>query len=117
MDSVLLTGVMTVGSGVITYVLGHMAGRKKSNAETEEIEQKAQKIEADAEATRLKNIRDTIDIYKVVSDDLREELKQVSSECSQLRKEINTLRGENVSLKKEIHSLNLKLQNRLNEKH
>lgn len=82
------------GSGA-TYLLGWMAGRKKSKA--------------DLEGVRLKNLESAIEIYERVHEELKEQLENLSNKCSKLSAQISQLQTENESLKREIHNLNKKL--------
>lgn len=109
MDSVVITGLMTVSGGVITYVLGHMAGRKLMKVDIKKRSEEAQKIAEETETIRIKNLKDTIEIYRIVHDELSQQLKEVSKKCHDLSLEIHELRTENISLKEEIQSLNKKL--------
>lgn len=87
--------IALVSGGVITYVLGWMAGRKKNKA--------------DLEGVRLKNLESAIEIYEKVHEELKEQLENLSNKCSKLSLQIDQLQNENKSLKQEIHSLNKKL--------
>jgi peptidoglycan hydrolase CwlO-like protein len=80
---------------VITYALGWLAGRKKSNA--------------DLEGKRLENLESAIEIYERVHDELKEQLEVLSEKCTRLSTQIEQLQTENKSLKDEIHILNNKL--------
>ena len=110
MDSVVLTGLMTVSGGVITYVLGHMAGRKLRSADVRKTDEEAEKIAEETESLRIKNLKDTIQIYKIVHDELSTQLKEVSKKCHDLSLEIHALRQENLSLKEQIQLLTKKLE-------
>ena len=85
-----------VSGGIITYVLGWMAGRKKNKA--------------DLEGIRLKNLESAIEIYERVHEELKEQLETLSNKCSKLSLQIEQLQTENESLKREIHILNKKLK-------
>lgn len=105
MESVLITGILTILSGTITFILGHMAGRKKRAADTDN-------IYAETESLRIATLKSAIDIYKQVYRDLDEQLKLVLQKCSTLSGEIDVLRSENVALKKEIHQLTEQLKSK-----
>ena len=90
--------IALLSGGVITYVLGWLAGRKKNKL--------------DLEGKRLENLETTIEIYERVHDELKEQLTNLSDKCSKLSSQIDQLQSENEKLKKEIHTLN----NKLNEK-
>lgn len=81
-------------SGIITYVLGHMAGRKKTKAEIDKME--------------LDTYKGIVQFYKDTYDDLEKEI-------TKLRVEIQEVRTENLELKNYIHEMNRQLQNRNNE--
>jgi peptidoglycan hydrolase CwlO-like protein len=83
-------------SALITYILGHMAGRKKTEAEVDKIE--------------LDNMQEIVAFYKRTFDDLKLELGNVSEKCKNLSAEIEKLRFENVTLKRDIHNLNEQLK-------
>lgn len=99
MDSVILTTLVTTIGGTATYFIGKNA--RRSNV---------QKTDEEIDALRLSNLRSTIDIYKIVHNELSEQLEMLRQECIKLRSEISILREENVSLKQEIHLLNSKFQ-------
>ena len=79
-------------SGIITYILGHMAGIRKEHAKTDSIE--------------LHNYQKVVDFYKSTFEDLREEIEI-------LHKEILKLTEENITLKHEINKLNEILKKKL----
>jgi peptidoglycan hydrolase CwlO-like protein len=89
-----LIGALLSG-GVMTFLLGWLSGRKKS--------------EAELEGKRLENLESTIEIYERVHTELKSQLENLSQKCSKLSAQISQLQTENESLKKEIHSLNKKL--------
>ena len=97
MDSVLLMTIISSLGGAAAYWLGRVQRRVITQKTYEEVE-----------SLRIQNLKSTIDIYKLVHDELSEQLKQVSEECVKLRDEITILRQENISLKKELHELNKK---------
>lgn len=83
-------------SGIISYVLGWLSGKKKSRA--------------DLEGKRLENLETSIEIYERVHEELKEQLQTLGQRCKVLSDEISVLRLENISLKKEIHDLNERLK-------
>lgn len=87
--------VALLSGGVITYVLGWLAGKKKNNA--------------DLEGKRLENLESAIEIYERVHDELKDQLEALSDKCTRLSTQIDELQSENKSLKEEIHTLNKKL--------
>lgn len=76
-------------SGIITYVLGLLAGKRKERASQAALE--------------LNNYQQVVDFYKNTFEDLNKEIKQLHTEIAQLRE-------ENKSLRAEVHALNEKLQ-------
>lgn len=78
-------------SGVITYVLGHIAGAKKEAARVDFL--------------KLNNYQKVVDFYKNTFDDLQNEINL-------LHKEILKLSEENKMLKEEINKLNEFLKNK-----
>jgi uncharacterized protein YlxW (UPF0749 family) len=117
MDKAGLLGILST-SGAITYALGWILGKKKADADVH-------KTSAETDALNMTNLKSTIGIYKMVHDDLAEQLKIVSLKCtslsdemekmrkdnSDLQEEIKQLRAENFQLQKEISSLTNQLQN------
>jgi predicted nucleic acid-binding Zn-ribbon protein len=103
MDSTFFTGLITVIGGLCSFALGHIFGRKRTEAQTE-------KIGEETEHLRISNLKSTIDIYRIVHEELSAQLKTLSHKCAELSNEIVILRQENISLKQELHALNLKLQ-------
>lgn len=79
------------GGSVITYILGWLGGRKESDAELEH--------------TRLKNIKDSIDIYNRIHQDMREQMDEVSTRCIKLSTDIDIFRKENKRLENNISVL------------
>lgn len=93
-------------TNVITYFLGKVQGRKKTEAEVDVIE--------------LGNLKSIVDIYKGTFEDLKSEVHKLKNTCTtlafdvhlsnedraKLSSEINELRIENIELKREILQLN-----------
>lgn len=75
-------------SGVITYVLGYLARKRKENAKSEALE--------------LENYQKVVDFYKNTFIDLRKEI-------SDLRKDLVKSHEDNMKLKNEVERLNKKL--------
>jgi uncharacterized protein YlxW (UPF0749 family) len=112
-----LIGILLT-SGALTGTLGWIFGKKKSDADVK-------KTSAETDALAMTNLKSTIGIYKMVHDDLAEQLKIVSLKCtslsdemekmrkdnSDLQEEIKKLRAENFQLQKEISYLTNQLQN------
>lgn len=103
MDSLFITAVIETIGGACAFFLGHIFGRKKSDAETE-------KIAAETERLRIANLNDTIKIYRQVHLELSDQLQILSKKCEALSLEIQELRGENALLKIELHKYNINIQ-------
>jgi hypothetical protein len=80
-----------LSASAITYILGWLAGRKKRKA--------------DLEGQNLTNIKAIIDIYKEATDDLKEQLDEITNRCIKLTTEIELLRRENLDTRKSNDSL------------
>lgn len=98
MDSNLVTGIMTIGFSIFTYVVGNILGKKKRDLEIK-------KKYAEIDTVNIQNLKSTIEIYKIVHDELSDQLKGLSTKCHDLAIEVHGLRNENISLKEEIHQL------------
>ena len=112
-----------ISSGIITFILGYLFNRGKTNAELQGLE--------------LKNLKDTIFIYKTVHAETEGQYKIMSLKYSELstsynelsslydalnlkylelNKKVDTLQDLNESLKKEITALSQNSQNEINSK-
>ena len=76
-------------SGLITYVLGHIAGRKKERAQTDTVE--------------LANLKEVVGFYKATFDDLK-------SQINTLTERLKEIEVENIKLKNNLHELNRQLK-------
>lgn len=89
-------------SGLVTYIIGHYIGRKKTTAEIDKLE--------------LDNLSAVVLFYKNTFLDLKAELENLSLRCKDLTEEIETLRGENRDLKKSLGNITLQLKKYENSK-
>lgn len=104
MDWTIIISGAGVFVGFITYLLGWIAGRKKTRVEIE-------KTEEEIREKRINNLSAAIKVYEKIHDDLQIQLNIVSKKCTELVKEIDLLRRENKDLKTELHTLTRKLTN------
>lgn len=80
---------------LLSYLLGHVFGRKKTIAELEKV--------------KLDNAQQIVAFYKETFNDLEKQLKNVVEKCRALSEEIELLRKENGVLKSNIRQLNQQL--------
>ena len=81
-DLNILTVVMTSVTGLLTFLLGQQRGKKE------------------IESITLKNLEDSIGIYKTIIDDLRIEISVLNDKVSSLQKKVDELMEENHKLQK-----------------
>ena len=81
-DLNILTVVMTTVTGLLTFLLGQQRGKKE------------------IESITLKNLEDSIGIYKTIIDDLRIEISVLNDKVSSLQKKVDELMEENHKLQK-----------------
>lgn len=81
-DLNILTVVMTTVTGLLTFLLGQQRGKKE------------------IESISLKNLEDSIGIYKTIIDDLRMEISLLNDKVSSLQKKVDELMEENHKLQK-----------------
>ena len=81
-DLNILTVVMTSVTGLLTFLLGQQRGKKE------------------IESITLKNLEDSIGIYKTIIDDLRMEISVLNDKVSSLQKKVDELMEENHKLQK-----------------
>jgi peptidoglycan hydrolase CwlO-like protein len=67
--------------GFLTFLLGQQKGKKE------------------VESLHLQNLEKSINIYKVIIDDMKEELADLRKEIEQLEKKVQELLEENTKLK------------------
>lgn len=89
-------------SGLITYIMGHWIGRRKTKTEID-------KLEIDA-------LGAVVLFYKNTFLDLKAELEALGVRCKDLTVEIEILRSENKDLKKTLLNLNFQLKKYENAK-
>ena len=73
---------MTTVTGLLTFLLGQQRGKKE------------------IESITLKNLEDSIGIYKTIIDDLRIEISVLNDKVSSLQKKVDELMEENHKLQK-----------------
>ena len=81
-DLNILTVVMTTVTGLLTFFLGQQRGKKE------------------IESITLKNLEDSIGIYKTIIDDLRMEISLLNDKVSSLQNKVEELMQENHKLQK-----------------
>ena len=79
-DFNILTLIMTSVTGFLTFLLGQQRGKKE------------------IESITLKNLEDSIGIYKTIIDDLRLEISLLNDKVSSLQKKVDELMDENHKL-------------------
>jgi peptidoglycan hydrolase CwlO-like protein len=71
---------------VVTTLIGYFAGRRKASAETDN--------------QVLRNLELSINLYKSIIDDLKEEIQSLNIKIQDLEKRVDALMTENKKLKK-----------------
>jgi len=77
-------------SNVLTGLAGWFAGKRKINAETDN--------------QVLKNLELSINVYRTIIDDLKNEIKELNDKVEKLETKINELHQENIKLKTNANS-------------
>jgi regulator of replication initiation timing len=91
------TIITLLSSSAITAVITWLIGKHKTEAEIE-------RIKAETDTIQLKNLKEVVDIYKKISDDLKVELQELKTEMTSLKIENHTLRVEIQKLQKTMHN-------------
>jgi hypothetical protein len=78
-------GIILIISNALTALASFFVGRRKS--------------EADSDNAILNNLAVSINIYKTIIDDLKEEIHQLNLKVEQLEKKVDLLTEENSKLK------------------
>jgi len=73
-------------SNAITGVAAWVVGKRRSNAETDNVV--------------LKNLEDSVNLYKLIIDSLRSEIKVLNTKMDEMEKKIDELTEENIKLRK-----------------
>jgi peptidoglycan hydrolase CwlO-like protein len=82
---------MTIlGSNILTSVASYIAGKKRSNAETDNL--------------ILANLERAIDVYSKIIDNLKIEITELHSKIDEMEKKIDELHDENKKLKKLLNN-------------
>lgn len=83
-----LNGIATLGgTSIISSVLTYLFAKRKYNTE--------------ADSTEIKNLQESIKVYKIIIDDLKFEYKELKGEYKELKKEIELMKSEfGIQLKK-----------------
>lgn len=90
-------------SSVITAIITWMVSRQKSKADVD-------KIRVETEAIKLTNVEKLINIYKNISEELKDELNVVREELHNVTAQMQSLQKENHQLRKEVKLLQSTLQ-------
>ena len=80
----LLTLIITTATGLLTFLLGQQRGKKE------------------IESVHLQNLEKSIEIYKTIIDDLRDEIKILNDRVEVLQSMVNELMMENHKLQSMI---------------
>ena len=78
-------GIVLIISNALTAAASFFVGRRKS--------------EADSDNAILNNLAVSINIYKTIIDDLKEEIHQLNIKVEQLEKKVDLLTEENTKLR------------------
>ena len=77
----LINGIATIGgTSIISSVLTYLFAKRKYNTE--------------ADSTEIKNLQESIKVYKIIIDDLKFEYKELRIEYKELKKEIELMKAE-----------------------
>jgi len=75
------------GTSILSSVLTYLFAKRKYNTE--------------ADSTEIKNLQESIKVYKIIIDDLKFEYKELRGEYKELKKEIELMKSEfGIQLKK-----------------
>lgn len=80
------TELILIVSNALTGLAGWFAGRRRSNAETDN--------------QVLRNLELSIQLYKNIIDDLKQEIHELNNKIQDLEKKVETLMDENRKLKR-----------------
>jgi hypothetical protein len=80
----LITLITTTVTGFLTFLLGQQKGKKE------------------VESITLKNLEESIGIYKLIIDDLRKEITVLNDKVSSLQNKVDELMEENHKLQKMV---------------
>jgi len=80
------TEIILIFSNAITGIAGWIVGRRKASAETDN--------------QVLRNLELSINLYKSIIDDLKEEIQSLNIKIQDLEKRVDALMTENKKLKK-----------------
>lgn len=84
--------ILTIlGSGTVTGIVGYFAGKRRTNAETDNVV--------------LLNLEKSVQIYKDIIDDLKTQIGKLNSKIEELENKIDELYAENRQLKQKTKSL------------
>lgn len=75
-------------SNILTGVASWFAGKRKTTAETDNIV--------------LKNLEESVNLYKLIIDNLRVEITMLHNKIDEMEKKIDKLTEENIKLKKQL---------------
>ena len=78
--------VLVFISSALTGIAGWFAGRRKSAAETDNIV--------------LQNLESSVNLYKLIIDNLRDEIKGLHEKMDEMETKIDELTQENIKLRK-----------------
>ena len=86
MNQDLLLFLTNAGTAILAWFLG----KRKTNAETDNIV--------------LKNLEESLNLYKLIIDNLRSEITTLHNKIDEMEQKIDKLTEENINLKKQLNS-------------
>ena len=81
-----MSELMVLVSGVISALVGWFIGKRKSEAETDNVV--------------LKNLEASVNLYREIIQDLKTEIEALNVKILELENKIDILHNENIKLKK-----------------
>ena len=82
--------LMTIlGSNIITSIVSYFAGKRKTNAETDNLV--------------LSNLEKAIEVYATIIENLKKEISELNEKVVEMEKKVDELHSENKKLKQLIN--------------
>jgi predicted nucleic acid-binding Zn-ribbon protein len=81
-----MDNILVLVSGAVSGLFGWFVARRRSDVETDNLV--------------LKNLQESILLYKSIIDDLKTEITQLNNKIQELEDKIDVLHNENIKLKK-----------------
>jgi len=79
-ENILSSWIAIGGTSILSSVLTYLFAKRKYNTE--------------ADSTEIKNLQESIKVYKIIIDDLKFEYKELRGEYKELKKEIELMKTE-----------------------